>query len=227
MTIPLYRGSIYTKIPRYRGTIKEGQHETDKRRKTKYRQHKGMDKSVYVRSSSNGSIVPDSKMAITRSNILTNIKGDKMMKLIPEWNVKLIREQSYRYETARITSPDIVYDFMTEVVRIQESPVEEFHILALNTKHDVIGVHLISKGTVNASIVHPREIFSRLYLNNATAFIAIHNHPTGDVRPSAEDISITKRLSEIADLHGIPLLDHIIVGYEGYESLAGLGKLRG
>lgn len=81
-----------------------------------------------------------------------------------------------------------------------------------------------SHGTVNASFVNPREIFIRLLLVGASAFVVSHNHPSGDYTPSKEDIHITRRLKECADMMGITLLDHIIIG-DGYSSLKESGYI--
>ena len=73
-------------------------------------------------------------------------------------------------------------------------------------------------GTINRSCVHPREIFKYAYLNSASSIVCIHNHPSGNVYPSKEDIRFTKAIKEIGDTFGIPILDHIIVGDNGYYS---------
>ena len=73
-------------------------------------------------------------------------------------------------------------------------------------------------GTINRSSVHPREIFKYAYLNSASSIVCIHNHPSGNILPSNEDIRFTKAIKEIGDTFGIPILDHIIVGDYGYYS---------
>lgn len=78
---------------------------------------------------------------------------------------------------------------------------------------------MVSKGNLNSSIVHPREIFKRAVLNNAASIICMHNHPSGDPTPSQNDIDITKRIDEAGELMGIPLLDHVIIGDGTYISL--------
>ena len=102
---------------------------------------------------------------------------------------------------------------------------EEFWTIHLDTKNRMIGYEVISVGSLSASIVHPREVFKGLLLNNASAMICLHNHPSGDPTPSGEDIEITKRLKEGADLLGIRLLDHIIIGSEDFCSLADRGLI--
>ncbi len=104
---------------------------------------------------------------------------------------------------------------------------EHFWILGLNTKNVVQYADLVSLGSLSASIVHPRETF-RLAVMKATAAIIVgHNHPSGDTRPSQEDILLTKRLSQAGEILGITVLDHVIIGSEGkYFSFKDNGLLR-
>ena len=97
---------------------------------------------------------------------------------------------------------------------------EHMKLLMLNTKARLIGETDISKGTVNASLVSPRELFIEALQKNAVSIILLHNHPSGDPTPSKEDILITKRIKEAGNLIGIELLDHIIIGNNCYTSLA-------
>lgn len=97
---------------------------------------------------------------------------------------------------------------------------EYMKLLMLNTKARLIGETDISKGTVNASLVSPRELFIEALQKNAVSIILLHNHPSGDPTPSKEDILITKRIKEAGNLIGIELLDHIIIGNNCYTSLA-------
>lgn len=99
---------------------------------------------------------------------------------------------------------------------------EQFLVCGLDAKHRLIGINLVSIGSLSLSIVHPREVFKALILMNAAAWLCAHNHPSADVTPSREDIALTKRLREAAELLGITLLDHLILG-EGYYSFADQG----
>lgn len=99
---------------------------------------------------------------------------------------------------------------------------EQFVVCGLDGKHRVIGINVVSIGSLTISIVHPREMFKALILMNAAAVICAHNHPSGDVTPSPEDRVLTKRLREAGELLGITLLDHLILG-EGYYSFADQG----
>uniref|UniRef100_UPI000E341953 RadC family protein n=2 Tax=Aeribacillus TaxID=1055323 RepID=UPI000E341953 len=97
--------------------------------------------------------------------------------------------------------------------------------LYLNTKNQVLHKQTIFIGSLNTSIVHPREVFKEALKCSAASFICIHNHPSGDPSPSKEDIEVTRRLSECGKLIGIELLDHIIIGERKYVSLKEKGYL--
>ena len=88
---------------------------------------------------------------------------------------------------------------------------EYFYCFYFNTKQELIERKLLFMGTINRSCVHPREVFKEAYMRSASSIICIHNHPSGDTKPSREDIHFTKALKEIGDTFGIPVLDHIIV----------------
>lgn len=95
---------------------------------------------------------------------------------------------------------------------------EEFYCIYLDNKKKYLDKVRLFIGSINISIVHPREIFKQAYLLSASFIICIHNHPSGDATPSREDIMITKKLKEIGDVHGIPLIDHLIIGNDNYYS---------
>jgi DNA repair protein RadC len=96
---------------------------------------------------------------------------------------------------------------------------EHFYALLLDTKNRIISEQLISVGTLNASLIHPREVFNPAIKASANAIILVHNHPSGDCKPSKEDISVTKTLNEAGELIGIKVLDHVVVGKDGFESV--------
>lgn len=130
------------------------------------------------------------------------------------YRLELIRESAKVYDEDRtIRSPEDAMAIAKNVLGLNNKTQEHFVVLALNTKNQVIGVHTVHIGTINASIVHPRDIYQRLLLNNATSYIALHNHPSGDPSPSPEDIEVTKRLVKVGELLGIDCLDHIIIGH--------------
>jgi len=100
---------------------------------------------------------------------------------------------------------------------------EQFLVACLDAKHAIIGVNVVSIGSLTLSIVHPREVFKPAILLNAHALIAAHNHPSGDPAPSAEDRVLTARLRQAGELIGIALLDHLILGEDRIYSFADQG----
>src|SRR5574344_324552 len=130
---------------------------------------------------------------------------------------KVVKESTgVTYGNESLNNPGKVIEFMEEYYEDYFSEDKEaFSVLLLNTKNKVIGVKTISLGTLDASIVHPREVFKSAILNSAKSIMIFHNHPSGDTEPSREDINITKRLVEGGNLLGIKVLDHIILGHNG------------
>jgi DNA repair protein RadC len=102
---------------------------------------------------------------------------------------------------------------------------EMFMTLHLDGKNRIICMDLVSMGSLNQSIVHPREVFKTACISNAAAIICVHQHPSGDPSPSSEDIAITRRLKEAGEIMGIKILDHIIVGEGEYLSFVERGLL--
>ncbi len=119
----------------------------------------------------------------------------------------------------QIKSPDDVKNYVMEDMRYYDR--EHFKCLYLNRKNQVLGLETVSVGGLASSLVHPREVFKPAIKRSAAAVILIHNHPSGDPTPSAEDVNITKRLMESGKLLGIEVLDHIIIGDGRYVSLKG------
>jgi len=109
--------------------------------------------------------------------------------------------------------------------RLSEYRKELFFALLLDSKNRLIREVQISEGSLNASIVHPREVFAPVLRESASAVLFVHNHPSGDPAPSREDIEITERLKKVGDLMGVRVLDHVIVGNGEYVSLADQGLL--
>lgn len=117
----------------------------------------------------------------------------------------------------KIGSPKDVADLLMEDMRYLKK--EYLKVILLNTKNDVLTIKDVSIGSLNSSIVHPREVFTYAVKESSSSIIICHNHPSGDPSPSEEDINITKRLSEGGRILGIELLDHIIIGDGTFVSL--------
>lgn len=147
-----------------------------------------------------------------------------MVSSINIYKIKMIKEDTVEYSNT-IKSPADVAALARDVLEMHEMAEENFIILCLNTKNKIAGVHTISIGSLNASIVHPREVFKVALLNNANGIICLHNHPSGDPEPSREDIEITHRLANAGNILGINVLDHVIIGEQRYVSLKEQGAM--
>ncbi|MDD2489937.1 MAG: DNA repair protein RadC [Bacilli bacterium] len=151
---------------------------------------------------------------------LTNIHGIGLVKAIElKAAIELGRRVYYENEiTSKINfnNPEKIYKHFKYI--INNNPQEHFYCLYLDNKKRLITKRLLFIGTINISIVHPREIFKYAYLASASAIICVHNHPSGDPEPSDEDIELTKSLVKIGQIQGIKILDHIIIGNNKYYS---------
>ena len=131
-------------------------------------------------------------------------------------NLKVVKEKEVNYDWAdkKINTPERVAEVAVNVLELHEQAEEVFYIFTLDTKNKITGIFEVSRGCLNSTIVHPREVFKRALLQNASGIILIHNHPSGDPMPSKEDIEMTNRLIEAGDLLGIRVLDHLVIGDE-------------
>lgn len=134
---------------------------------------------------------------------------------------QVVREEAPAYlQARRISRPEDVYELLHD---LQRETKEHFLALHLDGKNRIICLDRVSTGSLNQSIVHPREVFKGALLSSAAAVVLVHNHPSGDPTPSTEDREITRRLREVGDLVGIKVLDHVIVGEDRYVSFSELG----
>lgn len=129
---------------------------------------------------------------------------------------KRITRKNASLNNVIIKSADIAFDYFRYIFKDQMQ--EYFYVIYLDNKKRVIENKLLFKGTLNQSIVHPREVFKSACILSASSIICVHNHPSGNVEPSKEDINLTKRLSEIGILMGIKVVDHLIISDDNYFS---------
>jgi DNA repair protein RadC len=136
--------------------------------------------------------------------------------------IKIYQELAKRYSKGKLEtktlldSPEKIFEFLKE--RIGKETKEHFVLLCLDTRNNLI-IDNISIGTLNASLVHPREVFRKAILNNSSHVVIAHNHPSGDPTPSQEDIATTKRLVEAGKVLGITVVDHLVVTDSRFRSL--------
>lgn len=157
-------------------------------------------------------------------NDLMDVKGigiHKAVILKAAFEIGERMNQPDQKEKIKITEPgDAANYFMARMMHLTH---EQFEVLFLNSKNIVIRHEVIFVGTLNSSVVHPREVFKAAIKWSSNAIIVVHNHPSGDVTPSKEDIRTTKRLQECGSILGIDLLDHIIIGDGKFLSLVQAG----
>jgi DNA repair protein RadC len=157
---------------------------------------------------------------------LQEIKGIGLAKAV---QIKAALELGRRMASAlrpaslSLSSPQEVANFLMEEMRYYQK--EYFRAILVNTKNKIISLEDISVGSLNSSIVHPREIYNLAVKKSAAAVILVHNHPSGDPTPSREDLEVTKRLVEAGKILGINVLDHIIIGEGRYLSFKEKGLL--
>ncbi len=130
---------------------------------------------------------------------------------VPHYFVALVRDESvpYETETVNISTPD---DVASVCADLRAADRERFEILLLSTRNNLIARVPVSTGSLNASVVHPRECLKAAVVANAACAVVVHNHPSGDSQPSGADCHLVKRLSKAFDICGVELLDSVIVG---------------
>lgn len=136
---------------------------------------------------------------------------------IPVVRVQTVREASVTYPVDAVKGPEDVARLLAEYIGPADR--EHFVMVGLNTKNRPNVLHTVAVGTLNACLVHPREVFKVALLHDCNAIIVAHNHPSGDPTPSPEDRAITQRLTEAGRLLGIEVLDSLVIGDNGYVSL--------
>lgn len=129
---------------------------------------------------------------------------------------KRIDKEVVSINNLKITSTEMVYKYYKDI--IGDKKQEYFYCIYLDNNKKIIKDKLLFIGTINYSIVHPREVFKEAYLLSASSIICVHNHPSGNLEPSNEDINLTNRLKEIGNLLGINVIDHVIITYDSYYS---------
>lgn len=135
-----------------------------------------------------------------------------------------INEDVNTLQNIQINSSELVYKYFNNLFRHKKQ--EYFYAVYLDNKKKVIDSKLLFIGTLNYSIVHPREVFKEALMFSASSIICIHNHPSGNIEPSRDDIELTSRLVSVGKMMGIPIVDHLIIGCNNYYSFVDNGILR-
>ena len=164
------------------------------------------------------------KLAEASIEELSSVKGIGLAKAAQIKAVfeigRRVSSQSPAYKKKELTDPEKVYKLMRS--KLKDYSKEQFYLIALDSRN--FSIHEISLGTLDASIVHPREAFAEAIKAKAASVVFVHNHPSGDPEPSEDDLEITKRLTEAGKILGIEVVDHIIVTKNNYFSFKD-GKL--
>src|SRR3989338_1221350 len=149
---------------------------------------------------------------------LQEIKGIGPSKAMQILTIAELQKRANQSKTpiTKISCAEDVFNLMHE--KLKDKKEEHFYVLMLDTKNNLIGEQLISKGILDASIIHPREVFKPAIKNSASKIILVHNHPSGDPSPSREDEEMTKDFKKTGKMLGISLVDHIIIGKEKYQN---------
>lgn len=139
---------------------------------------------------------------------------------LTKYRLELVKESACNYggKEYKIKNPWNVECFLRDIYGLDRQTEEVLYCICLDVKNKVVGIHEVSRGTLSASLVHPREIFKRALLHNSNKIILAHNHPSGETNPSNEDNNITKRIRDCGELLGIGLIDHVIIGDGAYYS---------
>ena len=143
----------------------------------------------------------------------------------------IVSESSELYEAVNVlNTPELVRPALNKLMQLDTYDCELFIVLSLDTKLRMTAASIITQGTLDSSLVHPREVFQSAIMNNAASIIVVHNHPSGDPAPSQEDIAVTRKLVEAGRTLSIPVTDHIILGNEklfspGFHSLRSSGEV--
>ncbi len=160
-------------------------------------------------------------------NTLISIKGIKAAKACEVLAAielgKRINKKFNNVNEIQITSSDSIFEYYKNI--LEDKKQEYFYCVYLDTKNKIIKDKLLFIGTINESLVHPREVFKEAYLASASSIICVHNHPTGIPSPSKNDDIITEQLKKVGHILGIKVLDHIIIGKNTYYSFNDNGRI--
>ena len=163
----------------------------------------------------------------TQNEQLTLLKTNRLKgqpsKRVNIVNLKLVKENSFLYPERYVRSPEDAYTLLKQF--LVEIDREYFIVVCLDTKNQPTAINICHIGSLNASIVHPREVLKPAILSNSASIIVAHNHPSNDPTPSREDIEVTKRLVEAGKIIGIEILDHLIVCSDRFISLKEKGYI--
>ena len=153
----------------------------------------------------------------------------KRSKFISIFRITLVKDRRVAFDNAKLTNSQQSQPLIKKLIESQGQPDrEQFCVILLNTKNEIIGLNIVSTGNLSSAPVHPREVLKPAILSNASAMILCHNHPSGDLSPSPEDIAITARIVQASEIMGIQVHEHLIVSMQDdrYFSFADQGIIK-
>lgn len=175
-------------------------------------------------------ILANSNLAVLATKSLpaltkvSGIKKDKAAALLAAFEIsRRILHQKKWFDETKINTPDKIAEIFIPLLKDEQK--EKFLVVCLNSSNKIIKYEVISVGSLNTSIVHPREVFKTAIENSAASILLIHNHPSGNPEPSKEDIAITKKLVDSGTIIGITVVDHIILAGNKYLSFIEKGLI--
>lgn len=150
--------------------------------------------------------------AYLKAHTQPDLMNFPMLEDVYAYEIDVTRTPFQVMDAVSLSSPDCSAEYIYSL-GLAEHPQEHFVVLHLDTRNKILGHTIVTKGLVDRSHVHPREVFRTAILNGSSKVILAHNHPSGDVSPSRQDLDSTENLVEAGKLIGIPVIDHLIVGY--------------
>lgn len=165
-------------------------------------------------------------------DLFSTTSDEAVSKFVSVYRVSLVKDKSVSFDHQRLSNSAEAQALIQRLIKTQGQPDrEQFCIILLSTKNEVIGMNIVSIGGLSSAPVHPREVLKPAILANSAALILSHNHPSNDLEPSPEDLAITKQIVRAAEVLGITVHEHIIVsmddGDDRYYSFADNGIIRG
>jgi DNA repair protein RadC len=149
-------------------------------------------------------------------------------KFISTYRITLVKDRRVAFEQCQLVNSQQSQPLIKKLIKTQGQPDrEQFCVILLNTKNEIIGLNIVSTGNLSSAPVHPREVLKPAILSNASALILSHNHPSGDMSPSPEDIAITARIVQASKIMGIQVHEHLIISMQddSYYSFADSGLI--
>ena len=163
------------------------------------------------------------ELTIEKLKEIKGIKNAKACDLLASVELgKRINKKYNKIDKIKITTAENIYEFYKDLSLKKQ---EHFYCIYLDTKNQIIKDKLLYIGTINESLVHPREIFKEAYLLSSSSIICLHNHPSGNTDPSKNDVLMTNQIKTVGEILGINVLDHIIIGKNNYYSFAEHGNI--